>query len=147
MRYVMLLILLVGCGPKLDRYTKADIYIPIYNATFSRSTWFPIYGATEQQLVQVGAGKGVLAACNSSGEIYINVEKFEKLDEFEKENVMFHELGHCDAHLGHNDGYEFDGCPKHIMNSSRAAPKCYEYKRDQYIEDMKAAMVSGPFLN
>jgi hypothetical protein len=66
--------------------------------------------------------------------IIIDSEYWADADEFFKENLMFHELGHCLLNRDHRNEWDDDG-PVSIMNSY-LIPSFYEKSRESYIEEL-----------
>ena len=77
--------------------------------------------------------------------IKINYERWKFLDIYAKEELIFHELGHCLYWLNHdNDLIElkvknkFRTCPKSIMIGTwDIMDGCYKYNRDYYIKELQ----------
>ena len=67
----------------------------------------------------------------SPKEIVINQEYWDKAGPLMREEIIYHELGHCELLLEHNDA------PYSEMNSRLMPPKYYKKYRDYYINEMK----------
>jgi hypothetical protein len=53
-----------------------------------------------------------------------------------KENLIYHELGHCSLLLEHDDSVDEDGRPLSIMYPSQILPLWYDLYRQEYIQDL-----------
>jgi len=77
-------------------------------------------------------------------EIQINSMHWSNFSEEQKEQLIFHELGHCVFNLGHDDSmleYRRD-CPNSIMRSfmfnQYEIDNCYVPENSHYMEDLDA---------
>ena len=80
---------------------------------------------------------------NGYNEINIKLSYWDTINDKQKEQLIYHELGHCTLNLGHNgESVIMNGvyCPMSIMRpwafSSYEITKCYEYDRGHYIQEM-----------
>jgi len=72
-----------------------------------------------------------------SQQIFINKKLWETKDEYEKEMLVFHELGHCELGLAHDNQKDSkDGCYKSIMNWKSMPGKCYRKKKKYYRDEL-----------
>ncbi len=65
--------------------------------------------------------RGVVGQCienSTSKSIVIDVERWQSLDQLEKEFIVFHELGHCYLDRGHIDNKDTNGSCLSMMHSS-----------------------------
>lgn len=69
--------------------------------------------------------------------IEIDPEWYFGASELEKENVIFHELGHCICGLDHIETKHSDGCPANIMNATSLDPMCMKKHRINYLATLK----------
>jgi hypothetical protein len=76
---------------------------------------------------------------NDYREINISKEYWQYYTEEQREQLIFHELGHCVGNLPH-DNTTVGGCPKSIMRSFMFSffevQNCYLPNRNEYIVDM-----------
>lgn len=77
--------------------------------------------------------------------IRINPTKWKYYSQYAKEELIFHEMGHCLYGLSHDDENTFlpvlgkiKECPRSLMNSDTpVGGECYEYNRDYYIKEFR----------
>lgn len=58
-------------------------------------------------------------------------------DPYDRELLVFHELGHCVLDQGHRDFFLEDGCGGSIMVTIHIGGVCYERHYDYYIEELR----------
>jgi hypothetical protein len=68
--------------------------------------------------------------------ITINEEAWQKMDENEREPLMFHELGHCVLHRKHKTGQISPGVPESLMNPYTIPDYTYAAYQDHYIKEL-----------
>lgn len=69
-----------------------------------------------------------------TGNIEIDRDYWETQDEFGKEELIFHELGHCVLNKGHNE-HKMGECPASIMYPN-LVPGCYKQHREYYLAEL-----------
>ncbi len=77
--------------------------------------------------------------------IRINHKLWMNYTQYAKEELIFHELGHCLYKLDHDEEKKtlpvlgkFRECPKSLMNSHQSVGnECYSSNRDYYINEMR----------
>lgn len=71
-------------------------------------------------------------------EIILDMDTWARLNDYGREILLFHELGHCVLGRPHDDRMRDDGCPKSIMKSSLSDIDiiCYALDRDYYIKEL-----------
>ena len=82
-----------------------------------------------------------VAICTSwdSGyrEIRFKSSFWDGLGDYGKEQLVFHELGHCVFNLPHNNNRYSNGCPMSIMNEyAFGDTNCYSWYRDELISNL-----------
>ena len=82
-----------------------------------------------------------VAICRTWGqghrEIVIEGPYWEKLSDYGKEELVFHELGHCVFNRGHNEDTRDNGCPVSIMYPYIFGGSwCYSNYRDDLITEL-----------
>jgi Zn-dependent protease with chaperone function len=86
-----------------------------------------------------------VAWCNewNSGERNVEVSQphWNSMSESQKEELIFHELGHCELNLDHDDTYDTnDSCPTSLMNpyvfGNYETTNCYIPKYDYYMRQL-----------
>lgn len=142
--------LLVGCGlPKLSdvidngdkpyKVRKTDPsfyeYIERFERDFNLTVKVPVvFKALEDKYAGV-----CLKWQDGYREININTTYWNQYTEYQKEQLIYHELGHCVVDLKHDDDV-LNGCPKSIMRSFMFSTfeidRCYDPFRTDYIVEM-----------
>lgn len=74
---------------------------------------------------------------NSFREITIDIDYWNNSDEFDREQLLFHELGHCAMNLGHYVGKDDEHIPNSIMYPVMHGSDEYKENRDFYLWDLK----------
>jgi hypothetical protein len=71
-------------------------------------------------------------------EIVIETIAWDKMDDYGREELIFHELGHCALHLDHVEETRADYCPLSIMYPYVFGDSwCYSDYRDELILDLE----------
>lgn len=70
-------------------------------------------------------------------DIEIDKEFWDQSDDLAREELIYHELGHCAMGLGHDNSSLPDGCPKSIMNEYTLGA-CYGTHHGEYIADLRS---------
>lgn len=152
MKFVLFL-LLIGCGknglldvlykkgsPKKKKSDQAFIkYINKFNSYSYKKSEVPIVFDEIK-----GNSVGVCTKwSNGYREIGIDKEYWHSISEGQKEQLIFHELGHCVLDKDHNNNtIIFSGviCPTSVMRSyafnSYEINNCYNYDYNHYIKDL-----------
>lgn len=68
--------------------------------------------------------------------IEIDKHTWDKLGHMGREELMFHELGHCVLQMNHNDETTADGRKMHLMHSTGVNRNGYAENRDYYVADL-----------
>ena len=66
--------------------------------------------------------------------VTISAEAWASSTDAEREELIFHELGHCLLGLKHVAGINSDGIPKSLMDPSEIQGAIYEQNRDFYLK-------------
>lgn len=70
-------------------------------------------------------------------QIYLPGYKWDDMTDLEKEELVFHEIGHCVLGRGHNEHKIKDSkCPYSIMWPKQIGDKCYKRYRKHYIKEL-----------
>ena len=147
-------VLIVGCGKSLQDmidmgkkpYSKSKTnevfrpYIDSFTNEFNVAVRVPVV------LKKLEANKAGVCFVWSDGyrEIQINSLHWEFFTEEQKEQLIYHELGHCVFNLGHDDSLMPNNrsCPNSIMRSFMfsqvEALNCYVPERLHYMENLDA---------
>lgn len=153
MKSIILLILIsiTSCGKPINDYversgntiprkTHPDFYrfIEKFNKDFNVKSLTPIIYSSD-----VDKFAGACFVWNSGyKEIQISKILWNDYSITQREILIYHELGHCEFNLDHDDLRSIiDLCPESLMRSymfsKYEAISCYEPKRLYYIEDME----------
>lgn len=146
--------LILGCGKSLQDminmgkkpYSKSktdEIFRPYINSFIQE---FDVRVKVPIILKKLEASKAGICFVWSDGyrEIQINSLKWELFTEEQKEQLIFHELGHCVLNLNHDDSPmpNKSYCPNSIMRSFMfskfEALRCYVPERLHYMENLDA---------
>lgn len=122
---IILLFILVGCGRNSDfnkiginsvSNKKTDKIFYAYIHKFERHL-----GKKIKTSINFGKTKGNAGVCyqfkNQKNEININKAYWKTLIPELKQQLIDHELGHCELDRDHNDKHYEDTCPVSIMRS------------------------------
>lgn len=147
MKYLSILLLLaIGCGPAK---IKVDPEIAPYFARFTQAVGIETTGISAV-IVDL---KGPLGACdiwNSDGSRLIQIDSnfWTSADDDAKEQVIFHELGHCAMYLGHIPDLDINNCPVSIMYPYAFGDlNCYRNYKNHYYLELIADGLSNPVQN
>lgn len=118
--------LLVSCEQDEQFSVVIDNELQVYFESFrfegeNRGLIIDLEDAQIQGNMQVIDDQGIVGQCihdDVGKSIVIDSEKWQSLDQLEKEFIVFHELGHCFLDRGHTDTRERSGACRSIMHSS-----------------------------
>lgn len=143
-KLILLSFLVIGCAqapelkPRLEIEPRLQEYIELFEIE-SINHKHPIqitnlvarFGSTTY------LGEDVIGYCQLSYPplVVIDLEFWEGAELMERENLMFHELGHCVLNKDHNDELT-NGFPSSIMNSCLMDSRMYELNRDFYLFEL-----------
>lgn len=143
MRFLILLLIFTGCSTLPEPKTESVFqkYIDRFEARLGRDVHTPIEFDKEPE-------QGIAGTCYYSDDdtrILINKNSWNRLNETQREILIFHELGHCELKIfGHNE-VQFmiindEPCPLSIMRSQlfsyREANECYKEFKEMYMEEL-----------
>lgn len=140
--FALMALTLVGC----NRQTTLDVgefhpYVQRFEQEASRN------GAPLQVsdlIIRYGAMQNALerAACElTDGEtplIIVRQDTWDRMSDAEREELMFHEMGHCILKRKHNSNLTDDGYPESIMNPYMIRGTLYETFRNAYLAELFA---------
>lgn len=150
MKYLLMLFLISSCGKNISDFIqgkgnpkrgKTDPvfreFVDSFSQRFNISVGVPI---TFKPIEQKYAGV-CLVYVNGYREIRINKIYWESYSREQKEQLIFHELGHCVLNRGHDDSLIFNtNCPNSIMRSfmfsQHEINTCYLPNYNYYMEDL-----------
>jgi hypothetical protein len=155
---LVLSLLLTGCGAPTDNFTYTDlrtrdytIIDPVFTpflATFQNyydvvlKNTHVIFASTNEIIAN---SSGICSmATNQKSLIMINKDYWDLSNVFGREQLLFHELGHCILNLGHDAGKlditvdsQTQAIPNSIMYpSSFGNNPYYPYVRQHYLEQL-----------
>lgn len=135
---LLVLIFLIGCG----RQGTKQVIDPVFLEDIS--TFKKIYHVGVKSSVVFGKINAEYAAvCNtySSGASKVIIDKtlWDGFSREQQQNLIFHELGHCELNLKHNDRFSGD-CPVTLMYPSifpdYLIDRCFIPARQYYLENL-----------
>jgi hypothetical protein len=98
--------------------------------------------AVDDVIIKFGAVKNKRESglCLISGDqtprITINKANWDKMDEPEREALIFHELGHCVLRREHRESYTDQGIPESLMNPYTIEGRVYTYNESYYVKEL-----------
>lgn len=136
-----MLLLAVACGktPVLSVGSEFTPYVAKFEQK-SREYGNPVN--VDNLIVQFGPmhSKEERGACEIGGDntpsVTINQETWNKIDESEREELIFHELGHCVLRRKHRSDRDAKGHPTSIMNPYSINGKIYSQNSDAYLAEL-----------
>jgi hypothetical protein len=145
MRYLIVSLLLFGCGGKEQPVIDQELLV--YADRFEKDVGLKVIGTTVVFGSLPGDKVGVCSIWGGKKKIVISREYWEKISENGREMLMYHEFGHCIAGLGHDEGVDAFAqyCPNSIMYPY-AFSYCYSQYKPQYLIDIKQKIVKK-YLN
>lgn len=130
LKLLCLALSLSGCGPVPDSQIEPDLahYVATFEQAWGSKVNFPV----SQAVIDPQFG-GVCYNMNSpSRHVVINATYWSSLSESAKEQLIFHELGHCALGRQHRGDVNAAGSPASIMY-----PKMFGYMA-QYVTNRTA---------
>ncbi len=141
---MLLLVMLCSCASNTvtDKYPNVDRELMKYVMRFDYH-----YYKIEQKFIanDIVVKLEVIKHSEKAGGVYhrilntttISLKHWSHWTESEREEVVFHELGHHVLRLKHAEKTFFkDGCPHSIMYYRGINPKCYKKRRRYYILEL-----------
>lgn len=143
--FVMVMVIASGCGPKEPSQPKYDVHPVIVDDDLA-----PYASRFEDDIgrstagISMGFGDlsgNVVGQCTIQGPnktILILKSFWDASDDYQREQLMYHELGHCALGLGHvSDLRQDDNCPISIMYPN-VLGACYKTHQADYILDLRS---------
>jgi hypothetical protein len=92
--------------------------------------------------IKPDGGRTIIGYCYADGRIEIDPQQWKLLGPYGKEEVVYHELGHCAGGLDHDNRMDDNTrCPYSIMYHAAFGDwYCYERYKDYYIKELKSKM-------
>lgn len=151
MKYLIMLLLITGCGKSIEDFIRIDntnvkkaktnpIFAPFiqsFEAEFNRKVRVPIVLKTiENKYAGV-----CLVYSNGYREIRINKNSWDQYSHEQKEQLIYHELGHCVMNKNHDNALLNNHCPNSIMRSymfnDYEINECYLPEYNHYMDDLR----------
>lgn len=85
---------------------------------------------------------GTCSIGSSGRKITIDREFWDRIEEHVKEELMYHELGHCAMYLDHDESIADSGCPVSVMYPY-VLDYCYLHHADEYKQDLRGRRGTG----
>ena len=149
MKYLIMLLLITGCGKGLEDFIRINdnnvkkaktnpIFTPFiqsFEAEFNRKVKVPIVLKT----IKEGYAGVCLVYSNGYREIRINKDSWDYYSYEQKEQLIYHELGHCVFNKGHDNTLK-ENCPNSIMRSymfnDYEINECYLPQYNHYMHNL-----------
>ncbi len=139
-RYIVLLaFILTGCGklppaPELTIDPQLKPYFERFCAEVGGDC-----STVSGEFADLGSTYAGMCNYTNPNSVQINAAYWERINDEDKEEVVFHELGHCLLGLGHDSRHLPDGCPASIMYPSDFGwTGCYTKHRAEYVAALRA---------
>ena len=158
---ILIFVLLIGCGktlldpstwgskpvvkdPRRNNSTNTELgyYVGRFETSYGKKVDdVPVNFAND---LDEKLGKGVAGVCwawtGGQREVEINSNYWSDFTDEQREQLVFHELGHCVLNKSHDDGTDGDNCPSSIMRpqmfSFTEIEDCYLPKYKDYIKNL-----------
>lgn len=150
MKALFLTLLLVGCGVheenRRSKFHFQDVEVSEFVDTFEAN-----YGIEVKNKIEITFGETVtekhpraIGLCYYSGDgnfIVLNKQFWENSDYYQKESLVYHELGHCVFNRSHSeemmDDEEYGSVPKSIMYPSVIGGReVYIARHEHYVREL-----------
>lgn len=113
-----------------SRYIEPE-FLPYVQRFESETGWH-----VDVAINLVSLPAGTLGECVNNDAVLINSMYWDTLTEASKEQLIYHELGHCVARLPHRVGFNIIGCPLSIMSPTLLPDMCYLVDREKYVAEL-----------
>jgi hypothetical protein len=148
MNKLFILLLLTGCGKNISDFLNKDDepykvsntdpifnkYVESFERNFKVKVNVPIVFKPIDNMYA-----GVCYTWTNYREVNINKSLWKHFTEEQKEQLIFHELGHCVGDLPH-DNVHVNNCPKSVMRSFMFSEfeiaNCYLPNKNSYINEL-----------
>jgi hypothetical protein len=131
----------VGCG-KAPTYDVPEEFAPYVERFQQEAAANGVHLSITDLRVQFGQMRSAseTGACEINGDetptITVNQAAWDRRSDAEREELMYHELGHCALKRQHNLARAHDGRPASIMNPYSLGRHTYEQHRDEYVAEL-----------
>lgn len=129
-----------GINPNLQKYVDEFVaYGKLYRGPDFKLDIINVDIGPAKDLWDPFIDKGTVGWCKPflwPQQIMLDTLYWEDATELEKEQLIFHELGHCVLGREHNDKEDENGDPISIMHPYTMDDHTYKRHREQYIKDL-----------
>lgn len=138
-RWVFLvpMIMTVGCGKPIQIDNDLASYVKLFESKYNLKTSTSVqFGETKTPVVGYCSDDGI------NRNIVINKDEFQKMTAPQKENLMLHELGHCELNRDHTEekeSFEYYTVPKSLMFPyifNTLEIKAYSKDKEKYLIEL-----------
>jgi len=142
---ILFILIVLAFSLPSESYIEEEFlpYVEYFNHEYGKSVFdmnlvikfADLKGATAgecQRLVSVLTKKTI------KRRIFIDAKIWDHLEEIERINLVFHELGHAIPALSHNNELLTDRCPKSIMYPEIISPTCLELHFEDYLKEVNS---------
>lgn len=137
-RLLFMLLILTGCGPEFKKDpVVVDEELAEYAHRFEQDIGVGSGGISMAFGVLEGNTVGLCSIGPSGRKITIDSEYWSLISESQKEELMYHELGHCAMELDHDEGLLPNNCPVSIMYPY-TFDYCYARYTSHYKEELRS---------
>jgi hypothetical protein len=144
MKYLILLISLTSCGPcKHVQVLDIEFQYQQYINSFEEESVKQKHQVIINDLIVITVeklGTDIIARCHvsylSTSRIEVSKEQWDILDDAEKEESIFHELGHCILHRGHTSKRDELGVPTSIMYPYMIPGSMYLWRKNELMQEL-----------
>lgn len=131
-RSLFLVLLLSGCGKTLAIHASLVPYVSRFETIGNIQV--------DNLIARFGTLKSpIVGLCQTGGltpVVTIDPTHWATIGESQREELIFHELGHCVLDRDHRDDRLIDGCPASIMNSYVISAYCFTQHQSEYYAEL-----------
>ena len=143
---IMVPFLLIGCGIQVSNVRKIDNefieYVEKFEEMFGQEVYYSVQFSNDLTKTQAGICTMWGPAGYQSLKVLIDPVTWNKLGDSGREQLIFHELGHCsNSRLKHDDTRLPNGCPASVMFSVAFGDGfCYKDFKEYYYNQLWEAL-------
>lgn len=143
MKYLILLLTLTACAPTPEISLGESIgqefqgYVKEFDETFQVTTQATVQFSDTLPDNMLGLCTTFTRPNDFLNIVSINRKFWETANDWQKEQLIFHELGHCELGLKHDDFMLDYGLPKSLMNKRAIDWWVYRDNREYYLNELK----------
>lgn len=141
MKLVLIFLFLTSCAGQQDVLIVASPLRPYYDRFLVEAKRQNVTINTDNLILEMvdelqDLELGVCSVNNEIRIIKVLSSTWKPLTDAGKEQIVYHELGHCGLGRAHLDGTLLDGSPRSIMNSKHFNDSAYLYYHDYYMHEL-----------